>query len=135
MLIRKAAPADWEHVIRIARECGVDYPGLEKDEFLVAERDGQAVGVVGLRRHPGCLELVALGVAAASRGAGIGGKLVSELLGGLREDVYLATVIPGYFERLGFVRPAEVPASMAKDPDWCAGCRRELCTVMVRRTA
>ena len=120
---------------RLARECDVDYPGMDKDEFLVAERAGRVLGIVGLKRHPGCLELVALAVAAASRGTGIGGKLVFELLAGVREDVYLATVIPGYFDRLGFVRPAEVPRSMVKDPDWCAGCRRDLCTVMVRRPA
>ena len=135
MLIRKAVSTEWEHVFRIARECDVDYPGMEKDEFLVAERDGLVLGIVGLKRHPGCLELVALGVAAASRGTGIGGKLVLELLSRVREDVYLATVIPGYFERLGFVRPAEAPRPMVKDADWCAGCRRDLCTVMVRRSA
>jgi amino-acid N-acetyltransferase len=133
MLIRKAARSDCEQIHRLARECDVDYPGMEKDDFLVAERDGRVLGIVGLKRHTGCLELCGLGVAAANRGLGIGGRLVFELLAGVREDVYLATVIPGYFERLGFERAAAIPPAMVKSQDWCAGCRRDLCAVMVRR--
>ena len=132
MLIRKAAQSDWGQILRLARECDVHYPGMEKDEFWVADENGRVLGIVGLKRHPGCLELCALGVDAANPGRGIGGRLVFELLAGVREDVYLATVIPGYFERLGFERRAAFPPSMVKDPDWCAGCRRDLCTVMVR---
>lgn len=135
MLIRKAAATDWDRLARLARDCEVDYPGMEADDFLAAEDGGRVVGMVGLKRHPGCLELVALGVDAERRGTGIGTQLVSELLAGVREDIYLATVIPGYFGRLGFERTDAVPAGMAKDPEWCAGCRRDLCAVMVRRHA
>jgi N-acetylglutamate synthase-like GNAT family acetyltransferase len=133
MLIRKAARPDREQVVRLAGECGLDYPGMETDDFWVAEQDGRVRGIVGLKRHAGCLELCALGVDPASRKLGIGRDLVFALLAGVREDVHLATVIPGYFERLGFERTAAFPPAMVKDPDWCAGCRRDLCTVMVRR--
>jgi len=135
MFIREAAPPDYEQLVRLARECDVDYPGMEKDDFLVAEQDCRVLGIVGLKSHPGCLELCALGVDGANRKLGIGRKLVFELLAGVRDDIYLATVIPGYFERLGFERVAAIPPAMVKDPDWCAGCRRDLCTVMVRRSA
>lgn len=135
MFVRKAVPQDWDEIFRIARESGLDYPGMEADDFLVAERDGRVAGIVGLKRHPECLELCALGVDVTYRGSGIGRQLVAGLLAGVREDVYLATVIPGYFERLGFLRSAAVPPSMIKDPEWCAGCRRDLCTVMVWRPA
>jgi len=134
MFVRKAVPQDWDEIFRIARESGLDYPGMEKDDFRVAEENGRVVGIVGLKRHPECLELCALGVDVARQGQGTGRQLVFELLTGVGEDVYLATVIPGYFERLGFERSAVVPPSMVKNPEWCAGCRRELCTVMVRRS-
>jgi N-acetylglutamate synthase-like GNAT family acetyltransferase len=133
MLIRKAAHPDWEQVVRLAGKCGLEYPGMETDDFWVAEQDGRVHGIVGLQRHAGCLELCALGVDPASRKRGVGRDLVFALLAGVREDVHLATVIPGYFERLGFERTAGFPPGMVKDPDWCAGCRRDLCTVMVRR--
>ena len=135
MLIRKAVRSDWEQILGLARECGLDYPGMERDEFQVAEQDGRVLGIVGLKRHTECVELCALGVDSVNRGRGIGGQLVFELLAAVREDVYLATIIPGYFERLGFKPSAAVPPSMVKDADWCAGCRRDLCTVMVRRPA
>ena len=133
MLIRKAISADWDRIYQLAEECGLDYPGMDKDDFLVAEDGGRLRGIVGLKRHPGGLELCSLGVEPGGRRRGVGGELVKALLAGLREDVYLATVIPGYFERLGFRRTAVFPDAMVKDPDWCAGCRRDLCTVMVRR--
>jgi N-acetylglutamate synthase-like GNAT family acetyltransferase len=133
MIIRHAAPSDREQIIRLARECDVDFPGMEKDDFLVAEQDGRVLGIVGLKRHPGCLELCALGVDSLNRRRGIGEKLVCELTAAVRGDIHLATVIPGYFERLGFERAAAIPPAMVKDPDWCAGCRRDLCTVMIRR--
>ena len=135
MRILKAAQPDWEQIVRLARECDVHYPGMEKDDFWVALEGTRVVGIVGLKRHPGCLELCALGVDEASRGSGIGRRLVSGLLAGVSEDVFLATVIPGYFEGLGFERPSAVPPSMIKDADWCAGCNRDLCTVLVRRPA
>jgi len=135
MFIRKAGPRDRGEIRRIARDCDVDYDDMERDDFLVADESGRLAGIVGLKRHPGGLELVALGVDPARRKSGVGGRLVAALLHGLRQDVYLATVIPDYFERLGFERVAGFPAGMAKDPDWCAGCPRELCTVMLRRPA
>ncbi len=135
MLIRKAAPQDREEIVRIARECDVDYPGMEKDDFLVAVDEDRIMGIVGLKRHPDCLELCGLGVDGRNRGRGIGRRLVLKLLAGIRGEVYLGTIIPGFFEGLGFERVASPPRSMLKDPEWCAGCRPDLCTVMVRRGA
>jgi N-acetylglutamate synthase-like GNAT family acetyltransferase len=133
MVIRRALPQDWPQIVRVARDCGLDYAGMEADEFWVAEEAGRVLGIVALKTHLECWELCALGVDAAWRGRGIGARLVRHLLGGLHGDVHLATVIPAFFERLGFERSAEVPRSLVKDAAWCAGCRRELCVVMVRR--
>jgi len=139
MRIRKAAPSDLPLVMGLARGLGLDYPGLEKDVAWVADEDGRIAGSVALQRHPDCLELVALGVDERDRGKGIGGRLVLALLGLVAEqaeDVYLATVIPAFFARFGF-EPAAAPASIAarQGTAWCEGCPRELCTVMVRRSA
>ncbi len=133
MLIRRAAGRDWEQGVHLARECGLDYPGMENDTFWVAEDSGRLEGVVGLIRHADCLELCSLAVDPASRRRGIGRALVAALLESAPEDVHLATIIPGYFERLGFERTSAVPAGLVKSPDWCEGCPRGRCTVMVRR--
>ena len=95
--------------------------------------DGRAQGIVGLMKHPDCLELVALGVAPQARSRGLGGKLIEALSAEAQEDVFLATVIPGFFEKHAFVRAERAPAGLAKDPAWCEGCPRERCAIMVRR--
>jgi len=136
MRVRKAVSADIPFALRLARGLGLDYPGLEDDVVLVAEDGGRIVGSVGLQRHPDVLELVALGVEESARGKGTGGRLVRALLGPASEDVYLATIIPGYFVRFGFERTDAVPASLAArmGTAWCEGCPRDRCTVMVRRS-
>jgi N-acetylglutamate synthase-like GNAT family acetyltransferase len=87
----------------------------------------------GLKMHPECFELCALGVDEKWRGRGWAGQLVRALLQEAPGNLYLATIIPGYFARFGFVKAEAVPPSMIKKPEWCAGCRPELCTVMVRK--
>ena len=111
----------------------LDYPGMERDDFWVAEDRGRILGAVGLKRHPECRELCALGVDEARRGQGWGGKLVRAVLREAPGEIYLATIIPGFFARFGFKKADRVPLSMVKKAEWCVGCRPELCTVMVKK--
>jgi N-acetylglutamate synthase-like GNAT family acetyltransferase len=133
MSVRKAQEEDLPDVVRLATKHGLDYGGMEADDFWVVEEAGRVVGICGLKRHPECLELCALGVEEAFRGRGWGEKLVWAVLGDAADTVYLATIIPGFFARLGFGKARSIPSSMVKKAEWCAGCRPELCTVMVRR--
>jgi N-acetylglutamate synthase-like GNAT family acetyltransferase len=133
MKIRKAAPEDRDRVAAFARMHGMDYPGMERDEFLLAEDGGRLAGIVGLKRHADGLELCSLCVEAAARGTGLGRLLVEKLFRLAGGPVHLATIIPGFFEKCGFVRTPAVPAGMEKDPAWCEGCDRALCTVMIRK--
>lgn len=133
MPIRKARREDLFRVRELAEGLGLDYPGMEDDAFWVAEDNGRIVGVCGLKRHPDCLELCALGVDENARRRGTGRKLTRALLREVNGDIFLATVSPGFFERVGFSRTSEFPPSMTKGGDRCEGCDRALCTVMVRR--
>lgn len=132
MNIRRALPADRRRVSAFARRHGMDYAGMEGDEFLLAEDGGRLAGIVALKRHADCLELCALSVEPSDRGTGLGRRLVEELVRLAGGRVHLATVIPGFFEKCGFSGTAAVPAGMHKDDAWCEGCDRSLCTVMVR---
>lgn len=133
MPIRKARREDLSRVRELAEGLGLDSPGMEEDAFWVAEDNGRIEGVCGLKRHPDCLELYALGVEEGERGQGIGGDLVRTLVREVKGDIYLATVIPAFFERVGFSRTSEFPRSMVKGGEWCEGCDRALCTVMMRK--
>jgi N-acetylglutamate synthase-like GNAT family acetyltransferase len=133
MRIRRAEKDDFPQIVQIARKYNLNYQGMEADDYWVAV-DGQVVfGICGLRQNPDCLELCSLGVEEAQRGRGWGKKLVQRLLREVPGDIHLATIIPGFFARLGFVRAPLRPLSMVKSEDWCAGCKPELCTVMVRK--
>jgi len=137
MRIRSAAPPDRAPIRVLAGSLGLDYSGMEGDAFWLAEEAGRIVGAVGLIRHPDGLELAGLGVDETRRGSGLGRALVAALLAETPGDVYLATVIPEFFARCGFVPAPATPASIAarKGTAWCEGCPRERCAVMVRRAA
>ena len=79
------------------------------DEYLVCTLDERLVGVCGL--HPvagGLAEVRGLAVAEETAGLGIGRKLVEGCVERARQigltKVYTLTLVPGFFEKLGFVR-------------------------------
>jgi N-acetylglutamate synthase-like GNAT family acetyltransferase len=133
MSLRKATPGDWPQILELARKYDLDYHGMQADDFWVAVAGERIEGICGLKKHPDCLELCSLGVDKSRRGRGLGKRLVLELLKTVPEDLYLATVIPAFFEKFGFEKTDTRPASMLKKADWCRDCRPELCTVMVRK--
>jgi N-acetylglutamate synthase-like GNAT family acetyltransferase len=132
MDIRKARPDDREPALRLAESLGLDYPGLDVDPLWVAEESGRIAGLVALLEHPDCRELVALGVEPAFRGRGLARRLVEALAADTPGSIHLATIIPGFFERCGFVRIPAAPPGMAHDAAWCEGCPKVKCTIMVR---
>lgn len=133
MRVRKARKADFLQIVQLARKYSLDYAGMEADDFWVVGEAGRIRGICGLKRHPECVELCALGVEEKWRRLGLGIQLARAVVRNVKGELFLATVIPDFFVRLGFERAEAVPASMVKKAEWCAGCTPELCTVMVRR--
>jgi len=134
MPIRRAGQRDFPAIRVLAARLGLDYEGMENDRFWTAEEDGRVVGIVGLKEHFDSRELVSLGVDPDQRSRGLGRILIEALASEIPGDIYLATIIPGFFERCGFMRfGSAAPAGMKKEPTWCEGCPRERCTIMVRR--
>jgi N-acetylglutamate synthase-like GNAT family acetyltransferase len=131
--IRKARKADFPQILKLARSYDLDYSGMDADDYWVAEEEGLIRGICGRKKHPDCLELCSLGVDESYRSRGLARQLVLALLRETNEDIYLATVIPGFFGRFGFVGARRLPASMIKKSEWCTGCSRQGCTVMTRK--
>jgi len=131
MRIRKGRASDLPQILSLAQKLNLDYLGMAADDFWVAAEGEKVWGICGLKKHPDCAELCALGVEESRRRRGLGGRLVRAVLRAEDAEIYLATVIPGYFSGFGFCEADLVPASMIKKADWCEGCRRELCRVMV----
>ena len=134
MRVRKALPEDIPRVVELARSLNLDYPGMEADALWLAEEAGRIAGLVALKTHPDVFELCALGVDPGFRRRGAGKTLVEALMAEAPGDVHLMTIIPGFFETCGFHKAPEAPATFParRKTPWCEGCRRELCTVMLR---
>ncbi len=88
--------------------------------FLVARRADAVVGAVGFERHARDALLRSLVVAPETRGAGVGGRLVSRLAAaaartGAKRFYLLTTTAEAFFARRGFrkIPRAEVPAAIA----------------------
>ena len=132
MRLRKARKADFSQILKLARTLGLDYVDMAADDFWVAEEKGKIRGICGLKKHPDGLELCSLGVDERYRRQGLAGRLVMALLQNIEGEIFLATIIPGFFEPFGFKKTGYFPGSMVKKSEWCAGCNPELCTVMIR---
>ena len=135
MIIRSARLEDRPAARALAARLGLDYPEMEDDPFWVAEDGGRIVGLVGLKRHADCLELVGLGVEPDRRSGGTGRPGSSRPWPPWRTAiVYLATIIPDFFARLRI--PARRRRTRPAWPRIRPGAKAVPgigCTVMVRR--
>jgi N-acetylglutamate synthase-like GNAT family acetyltransferase len=115
--------------------CGMDllHRGFSISRCWVASDSGRVVAAAQIEPAGDAVFVSSVGVAESRRGEGIGSSLVAEMTRGEKRDVYLDTVIPGFFSPLGF-EPAERPAWLpSKSQFYCSECDPERCVCMVRR--
>jgi amino-acid N-acetyltransferase len=118
-VVRRARPDDQPVITAMVRRARLNPAGLQWEQFVVGERDGRAVGVAQLRRHPdGAKELASLVVEPGARGHGIATHMVDALLAGETAAVYalIDRRFADHFARWGFgqVGPSELPRSVAR---------------------
>ncbi len=119
----------------IALKYDLDSNDTKANQFIVAIEDKNIVGFGRLLPHTGCIELGTIGVVEEHRGKGIAKRIVEELLKTAKKmghkKIYLTTLIPSYFEKLGFCSLDEAPPDcMIRKKEWCEGCTKVGCTVM-----
>ena len=106
-IIRQAVEADQPVITAIVRRAGINPFSLHWPRFLVAEEDGQVIGVVQIKLHgDGSRELASLAVIPTRQGQQVGGALVNAILAGERGPLYLMCRDPleGYYALFGFSR-------------------------------
>jgi N-acetylglutamate synthase-like GNAT family acetyltransferase len=119
MDIRKATAEDQVAIRSMVRAAHLNPINVRWPNFLVAEEDGQVIGVGQLRPHgDGSRELASLVILPAYRRRGIGGQLVRALLTDQRGPIYLFCkhTLEGYYARFGFhaIGRRELPAPLAR---------------------
>ncbi len=130
--VRAARPADLPAILEILELADLRYRRETLDGFHLAERDGRVAGIVRLDERPDFVFLTSLGVRPELRGQGIGTALLRQLLRPLRKPVYLYTIIPGFFARLGFARTDAPAALPPKELFGCDQCLPGRCLCMLK---
>lgn len=98
-------------------------PGIENRRVLVAEVDGQVVGMAAYTPFEDHLMLWKLYVLPASQGSGAGGALLAEVIARAGDLPVRLTHLVGndrahaVYERLGFVETANVPSPIDGGPE------------------
>jgi len=132
MTIRGAQKKDFDAIRTIIMELDLAYPSQSLDSFLVLEDKDRIIGIANLEEFDGFYFLSSVGVVEGFQRRGLASSFIRDLLKGLKKDVYLYTVIPGFFERLGFTavaRRSDLPLKMTFS---CKECTPDTCVTMVK---
>src|ERR1700674_4669469 len=103
--IRTATEADQPTIRRLIKQAKLNPMSLDWPNFVVAEEDGEIVGVGQVKAHgDGSRELASIVVVPARQGCGIGSKVIGTLLANNPGGTLHLTCrreLEGYYERFG----------------------------------
>lgn len=104
--LRDATAADAPTIRKMVIDERLDPTSLDWRNFMLAEQDGQIVGIAQVKPLPGCNEFGSLIVKPTYRGQGIGAQLLAALEARAGFPLYLTCYIKmePYYERFGFRR-------------------------------
>lgn len=141
--LRAAAPTDLAAIERLLTASGLPLDGVREalPGFVVAEADGELVGVAGLEVCCDNALLRSVAVADSWRSRGLGRALVTRVISdaeasGIRALYLLTTTAESYFPSFGF-RPIardEVPEDVRGTAEFRSACPASA-TVMCRECA
>jgi len=135
LLVRPARTEDQAVIIDLLKELELDYPARDLARFLVGEADGKILAIAELKEFGDFCLLSCVGVREDLQGTGIGKVFVNRVLRGLSKDVYLYTLVPGFFNKTGFVEAEHLPAGLPPRLIYgCANCDPASCRALVRKS-
>jgi len=133
--IRKAEPRDYAAIQALMAALELSYPAMDLGCFWVAESGDEVVGAAELKEFQTCSLLSCVGVREDLQGLDLGRALVGEVVRQARHDVYLYTLIPGFFRKVGFAEAGQIPPDLPPRFIYgCQNCNPRLCVCMVRRS-
>lgn len=97
----------------------LDNRALQLKEFLVLAKNANLFAFGRVRHYQNCDELCSVGVIKEARHIGLGGKLIKALIAEARQPLYLVSIIPSFFENLGFQICNEYPQEIAEKLNYC----------------
>lgn len=132
MILRRSTDGDSSEIEAVLRDLDLWYPTIRMEDCWVASEGSRIVAVACLEEVGDHLFLSSLGVIPSLRGRGIASRLVDTIEGEASSDIYLYTIIPGFFERLGFERATAPDKISRREAFECERCEPDKCVCMVR---
>ena len=131
--IRRAEKADSDAIEGLLHDLELSHPSLSIDNFWVAAEQDDVIGCVHLEDFGNNVYLGSLGVIREKRNQGVASLLIKEAASAFNKDIFIYTVIPGFFEAQSFV-PAKAPRDIpARSIYNCNACNLNECICMVLR--
>lgn len=117
--VEDALEAEFDDIVRKAQSLDLDCTGLAYGQFRVVRDRGEVIGFGRVKQHEGFNELATVGVIPEQQGRGIGSSIIHSLLEKAGGEVYVVTVIPGFFSRFGFGAVKDFPAVFLSKCEFC----------------
>jgi N-acetylglutamate synthase-like GNAT family acetyltransferase len=120
MIFKQPDTSEFEQIKQLADELWLDNTGMQRGQFQTFSDNGKVIAFGRLREHNDATELCTMGVAKEFQKKAFGKKMVKHLQSIAKHDIYLVTVIPDFFAKLGFNKVEQYPDSIKKKIDLCA---------------
>jgi N-acetylglutamate synthase-like GNAT family acetyltransferase len=131
--IRRAEPRDYSEIETLMGALELSYPAMDLSCFWIAETGDEVVAAAELRDFQACSLLSCVGVREDLQGLGIGRTLVEATVRHAPRDVYLYTLVPGFFRKAGFAVAEQPPPDLPPRSIYgCENCNPRLCFCMAR---
>ena len=129
---RKALTGDKNKILKVLKELDLNYPSQSLEDFWVAEKEDEIIGIVRLEEKKDFYFLSSLGILKEHRKQGVASQLLSEITKKLKKVVYLYTIIPEFFKKAGFEAASPLPGLPLKEILECENCFPDRCVCMVK---
>jgi len=158
IMIRKAMEKDWDEIAHLLKDMHLAHGSISIQNFWVTLEDDQVIAMAQLEpidlRDPSTspstqqvecsaslrmrgrktstphIFLSSVGVRNDYRGRGIAKALINKMLLHVDQEVYLYTIIPEYFGKLGFVRTTPPDEDDYRKHFDCKSCTADKCICM-----
>ena len=130
---RCANAGDVEAIRRLLEALSLVRPDFITDRFCVACDGDRVVGVAHVEDAGQAVFVSSVGVEACRQGRGIASGLLRWIARRCQRDLYLYTIIPDFFARLGFESVSTPEFLPQRALFGCETCEPDQCVCMLRR--
>lgn len=119
IIVTHATEEDFSFIKERIRVFELDNRDLHYQQFVVAKLGNNILGFVRAREYKNCHEICSLGVLPQYRKMGVSGKLVNTLIAKITTPIFICSIIPKLFEKLGFEIVTVYPPEIIDKYNYC----------------